>query len=511
MKIKKIAALALTCVMAFSSFTGCGKDPKETVKASIENLAAAPSAVALFKELGITGFAENMAKKPFKVGCELTLEDADVYGDLAEYESSTVYAELSYNEDDAKTLLDMGVGYGGSKLLSGQLYLDEKQVAVAVPELLDKVFYVEYDNLLENFKKSALATEIGLTESDWAETEEFFEGLMDGMTTDAAMAEVTEFILGFSKDIEKFKDKIEVSAIDAEKFEINGKDCKCDGYEIVITKKSVKNLIESAIEYYFLDKDAIDFYEKIAEEIESLGVDADFDELYDMIDQIEYGKDEMFDFIDEYLSDINIEMYIYKGEIVSFSAETKINDPETLGKTSFKVGIYLECTGGEYSVYDNYQLSVKAMGMNIVKLVKESETGSNDYSAEWKVTTALDDDFQINVSLDIDKKGGDFEVSAAFIEDYNRISILADGALDVDGKKSLEIEFDQIKIKYQDYWDSFSVKLSGKLYAECGVSVSMPKGDKFNVLTKKESDWLELVDDIYDIEDVLDDIFDMFY
>lgn len=503
MKIKKVVALVLVCAMALTGLVACGKSPKETVLDSFATLVEGSSAKGFVKDLGITEIMNNMAKKPFTVGMKLTLDKTDV-DDLEMLESGSIFAEVAYDEAAKKAMLDMGVGYGGSDIVSGQLYIDEKQLAVAVPELLDEVFYVEFDNIIKNFKKSALAEMIGMSDEDFEIIDEAFKAL-EKAGKDADADEMLKFFLGFNDEIKEFKDKIEVEEIDAEKFEINGKERKCNGYEVVITKKSIANLIEAAIDYYLLSADAKDFYENIAGQVEEAGGSVDMDSLYDTIEIIEENKDDVLDMVKECISDIEAEMYIYEGEIVSLDASVKITDPTgSFGVDSFKVGIALECTGGDYSVYDNYQLAVKVMNITLIKLEKESETKGDDYSAEWTVSSAALEDTTIGCSFAMDKKKGDFEASAVFNGGEMKMSASAEGNIKIEKKKSVKVAFDEIKIKYQDYWESFSIGLSGEYYAECEADISMPKGDKFNILTTETSDWEKLVDDIKDIEDILD-------
>lgn len=509
MKIKKVVALVLVCAMALTGLVACGKSPKETVMDSFATLAAGSSAKEFAKDLGITEIMNNMAKKPFTVGMKLTLDKTDI-DDLEMLESGSIFAEVAYDEAAKKALLDMGVGYGGSDIVSGQLYIDEKQLAVTVPELLDEVFYVEFDNIIKNFKKSALAEMIGMSDEDFEIIDEAFKAL-EKAGKDADADEMLEFLLGFNDEIKEFKDKIEVEEIDAEKFEINGKERKCNGYEVVITKKSIANLIGAAIDYYLLSNDAKDFYESITGQVEEVGGSVDMDSLYDTIEIIEENKDDVLDMVKECISDIEAEVYIYEGEIVSLDASMKVTDPTgSLGVDSFKVGIALECTGGDYSVYDNYKLAVKVMNITLIKLEKESETKDDDYSAEWTVSSAALEDMTIGCSFTMDKKKGDFEASAAFNGGEMKMSASVEGNVKIEKKKSVKVVFDEIRIKYQDYWDSFSIRLSGEYYAECEADISMPKGDKFNVLTTKTSDWEKLVEDIENIEDILEDILGVF-
>ena len=131
-------------------------------------------------------------------------------------------------------------------------------------------------------------------------------------------------------------------------------------------------MAEAAIDYYFLSDEAKEFYESIEAKAEEMGGVADMEELYDAMEEMEDNKQEVIDMIKSAVSDIKAEIYIYEGEIVSIDAKVEIADPSGESDEKVKIGVNLECTGGEYSVYDNYKLSLKAMGVKVLTLEKET-------------------------------------------------------------------------------------------------------------------------------------------
>lgn len=506
-KFKRFVAVAIVCTMVISGMVACGKDPKETVLDSFSTLTSSASAQGIIKELGAIETIEGMKEKSFKVGMELKLDETDL-PDLEMLETGSLFTEILCDQKAKKSRLDFGVGYSGSDIVSGQLYIDDKQLAVAVPELMDKVFYVEYDNIINELKDSALLNMIGIPEDELSIIEESIDAIKEALE-EVDVDEAMSFLTGFEKEIEQFKEEIEVEEIEADKFEINGKERKCAGYEVVITEDAMIDLVEAAIEYYFLSDDAKDFYESLEEQADEAGIYLEIDDIYYMIEELEEDKDEYLDSIDEYISDIEIEMYIYDGEIVMLEAETTITDPEgSFGEDGFEVGVELECTGGEYSVYDNYELAIKVMGMTMVKIEKESETDDDEYTVELKLSGAAIEEVTAGCEFTIDKKDGDFEFVLGFGNEYETIEVTAEGILEVEKKKSVKVEFDELTFRYTDiYWEETnSITLSGECYIECDIDVSMPKGDKFNLLTDKMSDLEGLIEDLQGVMESLENL-----
>lgn len=494
-KSKKITAIGLAFVMAVTSGVfGCTKSPKEKVMDAFVSSATASSSDALSKELGISDVLESVKKGSSKAGLELTLEDTDMY-ELAGLVSASVSSEASYDAKDKKMLMELGIGYAASDIISCLIYADEEQIALQVPELLEEVLYINYSgNLAKKLKNSAIVKMSGIAEED---IDTFLDSL--GSTQSD---EVTEFLLGFeteTKAVSTFKDAIEVEEIGTEKFTINGKEQKCDGYEVVITEESIADLAEEIIDYFLLSKDAKSIYESILSEASSgeMGSDIEYaaEDLEEMLDTIKANKKDFLSIIKEVISDIKLEMYLCKGQIVSLEAEVKITEPG--GSEENKVGVEFVATGGDYGLYDNYELAVKVMKMNIVNITKETNNSKSDYEVVYEVGGIAMQDVDLHFEYALDKKNGDFEAKAVLDDGYDDIRITLEGVLEVE-KKSMTMELDKLLLTV----DSEVVfELSGKYFIESDAAdVKMPKGTKFDILTEKESDWEDLIGKLEDIE-----------
>ena len=101
--------------------------------------------------------------------------------------------------------------------------------------------------------------------------------------------------------------------------------------------------------------------------------------------------------------------------------------------------------------------------------------------------------------------------SAIIGDDDMKIAIASEGTIEVEKKKSVKVKFDELKFDLNDYGDAVSIGLSGEYYVEGDADVSMPKGDKFNVLTDKESDWEALAEELEGVMETLEDLMGSMY
>lgn len=499
--LKKFAALGLAGIMAVTSLFACAKSPEEKVKDAFKTLGTSASSAALSDELGIAAAMEKIQDGAFEAGIKLTLEDSDL-SDLAMLVSGSIEAFIAGDvEKEKKVLMGIGVGYAATELLSAELYVDEEQMAVALPGLLEKVPYIDISgDLTKKLENSILMKQEGMEELDLNGISDMWKDKMANTKDD----ELGEFILAFedeTKAMKNLEDAIEITEADKKTFEINGKDKKCEGFEIVVPEEAITEFTEEFMEYYF-SADAKAAYEKYVEQY------AEENGLYDAwelksefnvyFEQITDNADEVITMIGEYISDIEAEMYIYEGEIVSLEVEMKITDASgSMGVESFEVGFELECEGGDYSMYDNYNLTVKMMSIDMLELTKETFNDGNEYEVKWTVGGMAMQGLSASAEFALDKKGGDFEFAAAFNNGSSDMTCSMEGAVEVEKKKSVTVGIDSLKI---NVYDELMCELSGEYYIEEGAKVDMPEGEKFDILTDKQSEWDEFMEDVNNLQ-----------
>ncbi len=264
--------------------------------------------------------------------------------------------------------------------------------------------------------------------------------------------EESEFYKGMMDIVEKdLKGSYEFEKCDAEEFEINDKDVKCKGYEMVIPKKAMKKYMNDYLAYvgqYYDEVMGSAFEEISGESFEDLMMEA---------------ADEMDEMWDE-LGDLTMRYYIYKGEIAAISCEIQ------------NVEVTLELNGGDYRAQN---MTLKVPGG---KAYIESEIEDGVETLKFKV------DSEELFSYEYDSESGD-------------LSFMVNDGWD-------EMEFDGINIKKEK--DAFVVGLDIEVEEEDMAiegTVTLKKGadmkeiseDTFDLNSADEDDFMEMAEEIEDL------------
>lgn len=296
-----------------------------------------------------------------------------------------------------------------------QIYYDKNMVQVAVPEIFDEIF--EYDSTKSNDGMLSDLIEEN-TKGDIDDLNTLVSGLGEIMQGSSAYSKALR------KEMLKAAKELEIKKISADSFEIDGKQRKCKGYEVTITKeflKAVKSGLENAQEDAYGET-----YKKILKAIENLSGE-EISELadYDFVD----------DAIDE-LKNVEIEVYLYKGKL----AAIKSSD---LGK------LKIEFNGGSTRTSN---MVVKAAGVTILERESEIkgkvEKGTISVMGEGEIEYSYDmssgkveldglDDISLTlkangsgavISLEYDEEDVDFTIE---IKKGSRIQKLQGDILDI--------------------------------------------------------------------------------
>lgn len=126
--------------------------------------------------------------------------------------------------------------YNGKEQLEGILYRNEAQTVMAVPDLYDGYFYFDNATMKDKFYDSALnrlLLEQGI--EILHETERAGESRSYSQYTGEAWKQLYK--------------GAKVTRDENKSFQINGKTKRCKGYEVVFSKKDMKNLLKSHIKF----------------------------------------------------------------------------------------------------------------------------------------------------------------------------------------------------------------------------------------------------------------------
>lgn len=441
-----VAVIALIAVIIFM-FTrkGAGSDPKEIVEEALE---------ATFEESGeyLADVWDLERYEDMFEGDDFSLEaDLDVTGGIN-------VNMLMQQKDDVIGFNVEAASFGITIGIDG--YIDDQEVRVALPGMLDYVFTIDRETLSEDIWN---LVDEGMIDE---ETAEEIIALNEGqMQSDALSVETAEKLGGAVIDSwTKFYDKASMEEMkDTKKLEVNGKDRDCQGYQLSITYGDAADFIEEIVALY-LENDEF----KAVLDAELIGSGYSESDLEDIYDEL---NEEIDDFLEELREDseesIVIEFYLYDGKIAQ--VYTKVDKTE----------IEWNVQGGNFPL-ENTSLTISDRYSEL-ELCRTGSMENGEHRAEYVISDEYEE-FVIDVRYE--KETGDYYFDFLYDDDS---MLFMTGTLEKENDSTLIIVIDSFDIDEEAIFDG-TITISDK----CD-DIEKPKGEEKEVFFMDEDDW----DDIY--------------
>ena len=441
-----VAVIALIAVIIFM-FTrkGAGSDPKEIVEEALKET---------FEESGeyLADVWDLEQYEGMFEGNEFTLEaDLDATGGID-------INMLMQQKEDVIGFNIEAKSFGISIGLDG--YIDDREVRIALPGMLDYVFTVDRETLSEDIWN---LVDEGMIDE---ETAEEIIALNEGqIQSDDLSVETAEKLGGAVLDSwTKFYDRASMEEMkDTKKLEVNGQDRDCKGYQLSITYGDAADFIEEIVDLY-LEND--EFKAVLDAELISSGYsESDLEDIYDELNE------EIDDFLVDMRKDseenIVIDFYLYDGKIAQ--VYTKVDKTE----------IEWNVQGGNFPL-ENTSLTFSDRYSEL-ELSRTGSMEKGEHRAEYVISDEYEE-FVIDVRYE--KETGDYYFD--FLYDDDSILFMS-GTLEKEDDSTLVIVIDSFDIEEEYIFDG-TITISG----ECD-DINKPKGEEKEVFFMDEDDW----DDIY--------------
>lgn len=396
-------------------------------------------------------------------------------------------------EKNNKAYVTAGASYSGMDLGTVSVYMDKKSIYAASPEFLDGSFYLNLKDVEKKLNDSDYLEEL------WDDQRIF---LQEGMSSDvdAFMTEVQRVV---KKDVKSLYKNMNVKKSGKETFSIDGKDKKCQGYDVTISEDDLKKIVEDIANTYL-------------DEYGATGTFMPSDYTYDeCLEQSERDVDEMRQEIKKYTSmikdDLNFQVYVGpKGRVVSVKIEKKKLSAAAVAEvTSMQVGgtasVEVNLLGGKNPMDD---MSVKGE----VKF-GDGTSASLELSRELKDTkTDIDDTIELalaagsaygsnrtNIELNgqVDKRNGQWEISLR--SPILNTTFSADGTFEnVKKGKSFSVSLENINLgSYSSEYGILDLEMTYEVAPLKGsISNDLPQKTIYDILDMSEDDWTEIENEI---------------
>lgn len=515
-----IVVVVIIAIAGLAYVKMSAKDPKQVVIDAFKGVYP-KGAVSPSEELfGLKEFADSALKTDREGGMTIKLESCSDPSVNA-VAGSGIRLESKEDRTNDKSYINMGLIYNGMDLVNFDAYYGDNTMMMAVPELSSKVFTVDLGKGLADRMKNSPTVGPFLSEN--------------GVDMDALSNELNQLIaqrkagdkggkapfdikalLNRYKEGCKAQDNLKaaMTVMKAGRgvYTMNGKEAKCQGYDVVISKDAMIDFLRTSSDFFLQDATLKDDYLKQLEATVTMsklmsGITSgtDFKSAQEMqketYDEAKDNVDKMITYLDKSLTDVKMTVYVdKKGNLAAVDASTSMamKDVPDMENGNVAVTCNFELQGGTYPT-QNVKGGIVLTGddKNTVKidLLKKGTYDGKKLTGGLSLDISAPDNngYKITYTGTYDSKDGSYGASAKVDSNNSKIlEISAAGAIDDLKKgKSFHMNIDSLKIETLD--NSMNLVLNGELYSRpLSGEVEPLKGTDMDVLAATKDDWNSL-------------------
>lgn len=508
-KIGLIAGVvALVAVAGVSAMTltksNTDKDPKETVIEAFKSVYEGEKVSHLDEIFGFNQMYDTATTKSTEASMTIKFDGSNMYY-MDELIGSGIEIQGKNDLENKKSSAMVGVQFQGMDLAHADIYLDEFEIMMAVPELSSKVFKLNYaDDLQDQIDKSPyLGKYIEDMDFDMDAISEYIDYAyaIDNSKEDAPFdipALWDRYKTG-SQAIENLKASMTVEKGDKAIRTVDGKEENCLTFKAVIPGESVIEFFRATSDFFMDDEqlrtDIMEYLTQVFKLSESMNPysysyysqnpEEMTDELYD---EAEKSFDEFLDELETILQD-DIRMTVYvdsKGRLAALEAETELTSDDNVINAEFTAAL----KGGDY-LTQNAEVELLMYDDEHKLVLSMDKSGSYDgkdllSDVTFKLTMD-DEEYSASYSGSYKAANKSYELELVIDADYNSMKFTMEGVV-TELKKgvSLETTIESLRIDV----DGEYIELSGSYaFGPLDGEVTVPDGTQMDILAASESDW----------------------
>ncbi len=513
-----IVGVAVVAVGAFAFTRMSQKDPKEVVITALENIYTDDQVKPMEELFGISQFAENAKTADLESSVTVILDDCSEPS-VKEFAGSGIRVVGKDDKTNKRSFANFGVIYKDMDLANLDLYYGDETLMMAIPELSSKVFTMNLgEGLEQRIKESPILGPV--LESSEIDVEGLFDYIEEtkeqveagGMAAFDVDALWTRYKEGTQAQ-EKFKEALVVEKGEKGTFTIDGQEVTCDGYDVLVSKESMMEFLRTTTDFFLNDEELKDQYLKQLEQSVKLteimgggsaGVSVN-DMYLDSMEDLTETVDQMIEFLDKSLTDVNMTVHVdKKGRLASAKGTTVLNVEENGATNTLQIGFDFQLQGGSYLTQNmTADIDMEADGEHLIlSMVKKGTYDGKQLTNDADFKLALDGSEKIDAGVTFtstyQSDGGDYHVGLAVTGDNSLfMDISMSGAVDqLEKGTSFHMNIDDLKITVMDA--AVSMNLSGEYgYGPLQETVTALEGEPFDVLAADENQWQSLFMEFY--------------
>lgn len=529
------AIIAAAAVIGVGAAVMPRKSSKDMVVDAFKSIMAEGQTDPMEEIFGSSAMNEKLMKESSEVNMELQLQDSS---DETIKQLATGKMGMTALNDIANKKMSfvLGVGFADMNIANLEFYLDDKQLAVAVPELSAKAFSFNYaDDLEGQIERSPylgqMFTENGI---DVTGLNSYLTKVNEVASSQQELFNLKELWTRYkegSKAIDDLKAAMTVEKTENKNFTISGKDQSCKGFNVTITKDALVQFATTSKEF-FLSDEALkkDFIEYMATMIELQStMSAMSSDLSDMTPEelqqetwksAEEQVDSMIAQIKNSMGDLALVVYVTKDDKMAsfdYSTTAKLSqasenselpeNSETADAASEDIKLYgTVAFAGGYSMMSNVKASLNvedASAQVITVLLDKTGTYEAGKTYTGGLTASMSngtDTYSMVGTADYAVEGGAYNMAADFQSNGTSIGKLSSTGLvqNLVKGESFEVYIDSIKMESDmitgtnEFIDISGFYKAGPLTS----TIEIPAGETFDILAGTEEDFNTVISEI---------------
>ncbi len=503
--IGTVSAVAVAGCVAAAVFALTAKTPKEKVIAAFEQVYDSQKELPGEEIFGFSQFAEMAKSQDMEEGISLSLSDTSLWGTQS-FVGSGFSLDAKFSPSRKQSSADVGFSYQGMKMLDAQVYYGDDRLMAAVPQLSSYAFLLDmsgdFGSKLKNSPMAGAVLQSQGVDGD-ALADLVNETLDRAYDTENPAFDLNALLNRYQegcKAKDKFKEALTVEKEKGNKksFPVDGKEKKCQGYSVVISKDAMIDFLEESSDFFLKDEilrdDFLNQLELMARFSQVMGESFTSDSpkklLDDVYQDVEDRADELIRILDKTLDDVEMVVYLdRKGNLVAFSGETNLGADDDLIGVEFEVSL----KGGSHPLQN---LEAMAELSNDGERITVNVEREGTFDKE-----ALTDRISVEMNVVGDRVGGEYVMSYGradgdlkmqldiMAERLQVASISLEAVVDeLEKGKSIHMDLEELRIEdsLNDQHMAFEGEFCLKPLEE---EIEEPEGQVFDVLEADLSDW----------------------
>lgn len=320
---------------------------------------------------------------------------------------------------------------------------------------------------------------------------------------------------------EKFKEALLVQKGEKGVFTIDGQEVNCNGYEVVVSKASMIEFLRSTINFFLNDQELKDQYlrqlqqsVKLAELMGAGDSGVSVDEMYaDSMEDVTEAVNEMIDFLDKSLNDVNMTVYVDKqGHLTAVDGSTQMNIQDSSIAATEEVeeqdilNIDFECRlqGGSYLTQNmTAEVTMKNSEDSMtISMIKGGTYDGKQVTGDFALNISGDGSNKLDAGVTLtgtyNSEGGDYHMGMGITGDNSLIIDLSmSGIVDqLEKGTSIHADIDELKLTVMDAMAQLT--FSGDYgFSPLNQEIKALEGESFDVFAADEIEWQSIFMEIY--------------